>query len=46
MKEFLKSERRYAALKDIAPERSEMLQNEAEEFFKERYLQYKKLAQS
>ena len=46
VKEFLKSERRYAALKDIAPERSEMLQNEAEEFFKERYLQYKKLAQS
>ncbi|MDD5624624.1 MAG: pyruvate:ferredoxin (flavodoxin) oxidoreductase [Candidatus Cloacimonetes bacterium] len=45
VKEFLKSERRYAALKDIAPERSEILQNEAEEFFKERYLRYKKLAQ-
>jgi pyruvate-ferredoxin/flavodoxin oxidoreductase len=43
--EFLKGERRYAALHDIFPERSDQLQAGADAFFKERYLQYKKLTE-
>ena len=43
--EFLKGERRYAALKDIFPQRSEKFQASADIFFKERYFQYKKLTE-
>jgi pyruvate-ferredoxin/flavodoxin oxidoreductase len=46
VQEFLKGERRYAALHDIFPERSDRFQAEAEVFFKERYLQYKKLTEN
>jgi len=44
--EFLKGEKRYSALKGIFPERSEQFQACADIFFKERYLQYKKLSES
>ena len=46
VKDFFKDENRYAGLRRIFPERSERFQNEAEEFFKDRYLQYKKLTES
>jgi pyruvate-ferredoxin/flavodoxin oxidoreductase len=46
VQEFLNGENRYAALKKIFPERSDKFQAEAATFFKERYLQYKKLAES
>jgi len=46
VQEFLKGERRYAGLESIFPERSEKFQAEAETFFKERYLQYKKLSEN
>ena len=45
VQEFLKGERRYAALHDIFPERSDRFQTEVGDFFKERYLQYKKLTE-
>ena len=45
VQEFLKVENRYASLKNIFPERAEMLNNEAETFFKERYEAYKKQTQ-
>jgi pyruvate-ferredoxin/flavodoxin oxidoreductase len=42
--EFLKGERRYAGLEAIFPERFEKFQGKSEVFYKERYLQYKELA--
>jgi len=45
VQEFFKGETRYSALERIFPERSERFQGEAEVFFKERYLQYKKLTE-
>jgi pyruvate-ferredoxin/flavodoxin oxidoreductase len=44
--EFLKGEKRYSALEGIFPQRSEQFQASADIFFKERYLQYKKLTES
>ena len=43
--EFLKGERRYAALEDIFPERYKDFQGCSDVFYKERYEQYKKLTQ-
>ncbi|MBW6514420.1 MAG: pyruvate:ferredoxin (flavodoxin) oxidoreductase [Candidatus Syntrophosphaera sp.] len=45
VQEFLDGETRYSALKRIFPERSEKFQAGAAEFFKDRYLQYKKLTE-
>ncbi len=45
VQEFLNAENRYAALAKIFPERSEKFQAEAAVFFKDRYLQYKKLSE-
>ncbi|HNT52604.1 MAG TPA: thiamine pyrophosphate-dependent enzyme, partial [Candidatus Syntrophosphaera sp.] len=46
VQEFLNGEKRYSALHNIFPERSEHFQESASLFFKERYLQYKKLTES
>ncbi len=45
VQEFLKGEKRYSALQNIFPERFDKFEDGAEEFFKERYLQYKKLTE-
>ncbi len=46
VQDFLNGETRYSGLKRIFPERSEKFQAAAETFFKERYLQYKKLTEA
>ncbi|MBP7205128.1 MAG: 4Fe-4S dicluster domain-containing protein, partial [Candidatus Cloacimonetes bacterium] len=45
VQEFLQGETRYSALQRIFPDRSEKFQGEAQEFFKDRYFQYKKLTE-